>query len=165
MQTLLSQLSAFDSFTAPDAQPLLRQARRLISEFETRIPELPANELLSQLDSYDLLHRIVYRRPAPDEPQNAAILRVFRARLQGDRSISDALLYRAIKSRIRQRQAAFLTTPLRWLALTLEEWFNAARDGDLEPDSEENRLRIDLLRTSDLRAFTLDQAAFKASLV
>lgn len=140
------------------------QAIAAIADFEAAMPTMAPDALLAQLDSYDLLHRLIYRRPAPDEPQDSTLLAIFNRRLRGDLTISDSLLYTALVARIRQHHRPYHGAPMRWLSLTIEEWYHQAMDGDLEPDSDENRRRIHCLLTTDLRAFTLDQAGFKASI-
>ena len=120
------------------------------------------------IDVYDLLHRVTYRRPADRGFVNGIILKALEARIHGDRSVDEYVLYRAIRSGIGRKDKAFFDRPLQWLCLTEESWYNEAVNGyDRSRLSDYDILnRAAILRETDLFAFECsNQTTFKRRLL
>lgn len=116
----------------------------------------------------DLLTRMAYGRPAPDALLNQIFSQVFEARIHGDMTIAESDLYLAIKAGLARRDPAYLGRPLRWLSLTLAEWYSQvrlrARFNPSIPQTEANA-RLAILLTEDLMAFTPDPMRLKRRLL
>lgn len=151
-----------------NARRFVEDATVWISNVRKQIDSYPVGKALALIDVYDLLHRVTYRRPADRGFVNGIILRAFEARIHGDISVDEYVLYRAIRSGIGRKDKAFFDRPLQWLCLTEESWYNEAVKGyDRSRLSDYDILnRAAILLETDLFAFEgSNQTAFKRRLL
>lgn len=159
---------AFNDCAAPtvEMRDALRQARQWLQRVEQCVGVLPIEEVLNALAHYDLIHRVVYRKP------NSGFLRqwhmsVVDARIKGNTAINDLYLFRAIDVALRQRDVAYLGRPLQWFSITLERWVKECMPtGAFRGLSVAETIdRTALLIGQDLRAFTSRQDELKHRLL
>lgn len=112
-----------------NARRFVEDATVWISNVRKQIDVYPIGKALALIDVYDLLHRVTYLRPADRGFINGIILKALEARIHGDRSVDEYVLYRAIRSGIGRKDKAFFDRPLQWLCLTEESWYNEASKG------------------------------------
>lgn len=151
-----------------EALRLVGEATAWISNVRKQIDSYPVGKALALIEVYDLLHRVTYRRPADRGFVNGVILKAFEAKIHGDRSVDEYVLYRAIRSGIGRKDKAFFDRPLQWLCLTEESWYNEATKGyDRSRLSDYDILnRAAILLETDLFAFEgSNQTAFKHRLL
>lgn len=150
-----------------EAREVIRLASEWVRTVEGRFNTLAPGEALLLADHYDLMHRIVFRSPADKGVLDRIILRAFDARIHGDKSVDEYVLYKAVERRIWQREQAFLDKPLTWLSLSLGEWHKQALKGfDRSELSDYDIIsRVNILLNTDLTAFEgRDQQSFKQRL-
>lgn len=166
-----NELGLFMSQTSRQSREAMRlvgEATAWISNVRKQIDSYPVGKALALIDVYDLLHRVTYRRPADRGFVNDIILRAFEARIHGDTSVDEYMLYRAIRSGIGRKDKAFFNRPLQWFCLTEESWYNEAVNGyDRSRLSDYDILnRATILLETDLFAFEgSNQTAFKRRLL
>lgn len=166
-----NELGLFKAQTSRQSREALRlvgEATAWISNVRKQIDAYPVGKSLALIDVYDLLHRVTYRRPADKGFVNGIILKALEARIHGDRSVDEYVLYRAIRSGINRKDKAFFGRPLQWLCLTEESWYNEAVKGyDRSRLSDYDILnRATILLETDLFAFEgSNQTAFKRRLL
>lgn len=151
-----------------NARRFVEDATVWISNVRKQIDVYPIGKALALIDVYDLLHRVTYLRPADRGFINGIILKALEARIHGDRSVDEYVLYRAIRSGIGRKDKAFFDRPLQWLCLTEESWYNEATKGyDRSRLSDYDILnRAAILLETDLFAFEgSNQTAFKHRLL
>ena len=151
-----------------NARRFVEDAIVWISNVRKQIDAYPIGKALALIDVYDLLHRVTYRRPADRGFVNGIILKAFEARIHGDTTVDEYVLYRAIRSGINRKDKAFFGRPLQWLCLTEESWYNEAIKGyDRSRLSDYDILnRAAILLETDLFAFEgSNQTAFKRRLL
>lgn len=98
---------------------------------------------------------------------NGIILRAFDARIHGDKTVDEYMLYRAIHSRIIRKDKAFFDRPLRWLCLCNKCWYDEAIAGYDKTDLATYDIinRASILMDADLYAYEgRNQAMFKQHL-
>lgn len=166
-----NELGLFMTQTSRQSREAMRfvgEATAWISNVRKQIDSYPVGKALALIDVYDLLHRVTYRRPADRGFVNGIILRAFEARIHGDISVDEYVLYRAIRSGIGRKDKAFFGRPLQWLCLTEESWYNEATKGyDRSRLSDYDILnRAAILLETDLFAFEgSNQTVFKHRLL
>lgn len=151
-----------------NARRFVEDATVWISNVRKQIDFYPVGKALVLIDVYDLLHRVTYQRPADRSFVNGVILKAFEAKIHGDRSVDEYVLYRAIRSGIDRKDKAFFGRPLQWLCLTEESWYNEAVKGyDRSRLSDYDILnRAAILLETDLFAFEgSNQTVFKRRLL
>lgn len=151
-----------------NARRFVEDATVWISNVRKQIDAYPIGKALALIDVYDLLYRITYQHPADRNFVNGIILKALEARIHGDRSVDEYVLYRAIRSGIGRKDKAFFDRPLQWLCLTEESWYNEAVKGyDRSRLSDYDILnRATILLETDLFAFEgSNQTAFKRRLL
>ena len=151
-----------------NARRFVEDATVWISNVRKQIDSYPVGKALALIDVYDLLYRVTYQRPADRSFVNGIILKAFEGRIQGDKSVDESELYRAIRSGIDRKDKAFFGRPLHWLCLTEESWYNEATKGyDRSRLSDYDILnRATILLETDLFAFEgSNQTAFKRRLL
>lgn len=150
-----------------EATRLIGEVTNWLNNVEPRIRTYTPAAALTLTDAYDLMHRIAYCRPADTSTINPIILKAFEARIHGDRTVDEYILYRAIRTAITRHDKAYLGRPLEWMSRSIDTWYNEAKHGyehtTLPPYDIISRATI-LLQT-DLRAYEGPrQAAFKRHL-
>ncbi len=151
-----------------NARRFVEDATLWISNVRKQIDFYPVGKTLALIEVYDLLHRVTYRRPADRGFVNGVILKAFEAKIHGDRSVDEYVLYRAIRSGIDRKDKDFFNRPLQWLCLTEESWYNEAVKGyDRSRLSDYDILnRATILLETDLFAFEgSNQTVFKRRLL
>lgn len=151
-----------------NARRFVEDATVWISNVRKQIDSYPVGKALALIDVYDLLHRVTYRRPADKNIVNGIILKALEARIHGDKSVDEYVLYRAIRSGIDRKDKTFFDRPLQWLCLTEESWYNEAVKGyDRSRLSDYDILsRAAILLETDLFAFEgSNQTTFKRRLL
>ncbi len=120
-----NELGAF----MPDFRPTTewKQVRKIAGEVTGRIEALfplmsPTQKMMSGT-AYDLAHRLAYYNPADRSILNRHILEAFDARIHGDRTVDEYVLYRSIDVRLLQCDKAFFDKPLVWTSHCLSDWF------------------------------------------
>lgn len=151
-----------------NARRFVEDATVWISNVRKQIDSYPVGKALDLIDVYDLLYRVTYQRPADRGFVNGIILKALEARIHGDRSVDEYVLYRAIRSGINRKDKAIFGRPLQWLCLTEESWYNEAVKGyDRSRLSDYDILnRATILLETDLFAFEgSNQTTFKRRLL
>lgn len=151
-----------------NARRFVEDATVWISNVRKQINAYPIGKAQALIDVYDLLYRITYQHPADRNFVNGIILKALEARIHGDRSVDEYVLYRAIRSGIGRKDKAFFDRPLQWLCLTEESWYNEAVKGyDRSRLSDYDILnRAAILLETDLFAFEgSNQTTFKRRLL
>lgn len=150
------------------ARRFVEDATVWISNVRKQIDSYPVGKALALIDVYDLLHRVTYQRPADIGFVNDIILKALEAKIHGDRSVDEYVLYRAILSGIDRKDKAFFGRPLQWLCLTEESWYNEAVKGYGRSRLSDYDIlnRAAILLETDLFAFEgSNQTAFKRRLL
>lgn len=150
-----------------EAREVVRLASEWVKTIENGSNSYTPGEALLLVDHYDLMHRVAFRLPADKEVLNRIILRAFDARIHGDKSVDEYILYKAVERRIWQREKAFLDKPLTWLGLCISEWHKQALKGfDRSELSDYDIIsRVNILLNTDLTAFEgRNQQSFKQRL-
>lgn len=150
-----------------EAMRLIREATTLVNNVKSHIESFSAGETLSLIDTFDLVHRIASLQPADRTLVNGIILRAFDARIHGDKTVDEYMLYRAIHARIIRKDKAFFDRPLKWLCQTLGGWHKEAIGGyDKTCLSVYDIInRASILMDADLYAYEgSNQAMFKQHL-
>lgn len=150
-----------------EAREVVRFASEWVKTVESGFNSYTPGEALLLTDHYDLLHRVAFRLPADKEVINRIILRAFDARIHGDKSVDEYILYKAVERRIWQREKAFLDKPLTWLSLSLGEWHKQALKGFDHAELSDYDIisRVNILLNTDLTAFEgRNQQSFKQRL-
>ena len=166
-----NELGLFKAQTSRQSREALRlvgEATAWISNVRKQIDTYPVGKALALIEVYDLLHRVTYRRPADRSFVNGVILKALEARIHGDRSVDEYVLYRAIRSGIDRKDKDFFNRQLQWLCLTEESWYNEASKGyDRSRLSDYDILnRATILLETDLFAFEgSNQTTFKRRLL
>lgn len=73
--------------------------------------------------AYDLAHRLAYCSPADRSILNRHLLEAFDARIHGNKTVDEYVLYRCIDRRLLQRDKVFFDKPLVWTSHCLSDWF------------------------------------------
>ena len=150
-----------------EAIEIVRLASEWVKTVKSDFNSYTPGEALLLVDHYDLMHRVAFRLPADKEVLDRIILRAFDARIHGDKSVDEYILYKAVERRIWQREKAFLDKPLTWLSLSLGEWHKQALKGfDRSEQSDYDIIsRVNILLSTDLTAFEgHNQQTFKQQL-
>lgn len=150
-----------------EARDVLRKASEWVRTVEDRFNSLAPGEALLLVDHYDLMHRVAFRLPADKEVLYRIILQAFDARIHGDKSVDEYILYKVVERRIWQREKAFLDKPLRWLGLCIGEWHKQALKGFDHTELSDYDIisRVNILLNTDLTAFEgRNQQSFKQRL-
>lgn len=150
-----------------EAREVVRWASEWVRTVEGRFNTLVPGEALLLADHYDLIHRVAFRLPADKGVLDRIILRAFDARIHGDKSVDEYILYKAVERRVRQREKAFLNRPLTWLGLCISEWHKQALKGfdHTELSDYDILSRVNILLNTDLTAFEgHNQQSFKQQL-
>lgn len=150
-----------------EAIEIVRLASEWVKTIESGSNSYTPGEALLLADHYDLLHRVAFRLPADKEVINRIILRAFDARIHGDKSVDEYILYKAVERRIWQREKTFLEKPLTWLGLSLGEWHKQALKGFDHTELSDYDIisRVNILLNTDLTAFEgRNQQPFKQHL-
>lgn len=148
-----------------EARDLMRQASEWVRTVD--FDSLTPGEALLLVDHYDLMHRVAFRLPADKKVLDRIILRAFDARIHGDKSVDEYILYKAVERRIWQREQVFLDKPLTWLGLCINEWHKQALIGfdHTELSDYDILSRANILLSTDLTAFEgSNQQSFKQQL-
>lgn len=148
-----------------EARDLMMQASEWVRTVDFN--SLTPGEALILADHYDLMHRVAFRLPADKKVLDRIILRAFDARIHGDKSVDEYILYKAVERRIWQREKPFLEKPLTWLGLCISEWHKQALNGfdHTELSNYDIISRVNILLTTDLTAFEgRNQQSFKQQL-
>lgn len=111
----------------PEAREVVEQAYDWVKAAERHFKTWPPGDALKLADAYELMHRIAFNLPANTDYVNKIVLQAFRAMLQGDTTVDQYILYKAIETRARRRDPAFLDAPLDWLSRTLAHWHAQAK--------------------------------------
>lgn len=139
-------------------------ARNWLDAVKTAIDTMTAGDALALIDSYDMMHRIAYCRQSPRQFTDRYKLQAFDARIHGDKSVDQYILFRAIDAEIKRQNKQFFGKPLQWYSLTLDSWYNEFKSGrSARPLSVYDTLqRVTILLQSDLRIFeSRNEAAYK----
>lgn len=150
-----------------EAIEIVRLASEWVKTIESRFNSYTPGEALLLADHYDLMHRVAFRLPADKGVLDRIILRAFDARIHGDKSVDEYILYKAVERRIWQREKSFLDKPLTWLGLCINEWHKQALKGFDHTELSDYDIisRVNILLNTDLTAFEgSNQQTFKQRL-
>ncbi len=150
-----------------EAIEIVRLASEWVKTVESGFNSYTPGDALLLTDHYDLMHRVAFRLPADKKVLDRIILRAFDARIHGDKSVDEYILYKAVERRIWQREKAFLDKPLTWLSLSLGEWHKQALKGFDHAELSDYDIisRVNILLNTDLTAFEgRNQQSFKQRL-
>lgn len=150
-----------------EAISLIGETTVWINNVKRRIDSYSAADALRLADLFDFMHRIASQRPADTTFINRIILRAFDARIHGDKTVDEYILYRAIRAAVNRRDKAFLGRPLDWLCISEEQWYNEASLGYEHTTLSAYDIinRTSILLESDLFVYEgLNQMEFKRQL-
>lgn len=150
-----------------DAARLISEAKRWADKVKTHINLYSAAEALALTDIIDLMHRIAYQQPADRALINGIIFKAFDARIHGEKTVDEYMLYRAIRAGIARKDKAFLDRPMQWLCLCNKCWYDEAVKGYGQSglSSYDIISRATILMEADLLAYEgRNQTAFKRRL-
>lgn len=150
-----------------EAGEVVRLASEWVRMVEGRFNSLTPGDALLLADHYDLMHMVAFRLPADKGILDRIIQSAFNARIHGDKSVNEYILYKAVERRILQREQAFLDKPLTWLVQCISEWHEQALEGFDHTELSDYDIisRVNILLDSDLTAFEgSNQQAFKQRL-
>lgn len=120
--TLLEHATALLRLHAT-GEDIARPARLWLQQAEAAIPAMTPADALELLPSFEALHHVAWSTAAPRRFTNGQYLRAFTARIGGDTSVSDELLFTAISRAVNiRRDPDFMGKPLQWYTLTIERW-------------------------------------------
>ncbi len=165
---LLSLMQRTAPYRTRDVAPaplsaVVKEAKHWIDGVERCIHTIAPHLILTALYPFDLVHRMVFRRPASTAFLNRWYIHVFNAKVNGDRQISDSALLGVISARLSHRDPLYFDRPLLWYSSTLDRWMKlcagSAEFADM-PLDEALSIAATLI-DNDLIAFVPDQDAFK----
>lgn len=166
--SLANEQSAFlskQSLTS-DAAAIRIAAKEWVVRVESIIDNLSHADALIAIGVFDLIHRIGYGIPADSRYIDRYKLGAFKAYIHGDESVNQYVLFQIISDEISRHSKAYFGRPLDWYCTCIDRWFRNFRTGKssvLQSDYDTfNQVKI--LLSSDLRAFTPKQEAFKRAL-
>lgn len=151
----------------PGNTPLTRQiettARNWVETVRAQLDTAPPGDALDLIVSYDLVHRVAYRRPADTDTVNRCVMRAFEAHLHGDTTVDKYALYRTVAQQLRARNTVFFGRPLQWASAMLAKWYANFRTGisEVAQPAYDTRQQVDILLGENLRAFDPDPALYK----
>lgn len=115
------------------------------------------------------MHRIAFGSSPNVEEINRLKLEAFDAMIHGDKEVDEYIMFRVIRTAVRQRNKAFLDKPLTWSCLVLERWHKEAVDGfdntkltDYDIQSRVNIARIRRIRLRRQQAGAIQEEACRA---
>lgn len=156
-------ISRYPNITAssPNDAAWLRNA-------QSQLPAMPPSQALDTILRYDYIYRITYHRPPSTALIDRYILQAFEAHIQGDTTIDQYTLYRAIDTPVRQARNGYLDRPLQWWSTSLDRWYRQAT-GTRKPPPDESLYdqlsQAAILLQADLWAYRpTDQQQFKQHL-
>lgn len=155
-----------DVASGQSVRDICLSAKDWIYGVEENINLMTSDDRLKLLDSYDWMHRIAYRSPAPVKFLNNHILSAFDARIHGDRTVDEFRLFHSIGDALNRRHdEAYFDKPLKWYSMTLGDWTAWAEEGRLNrlPLHSEICVTSELLG-SDLFSFVPRQQDFKSAI-
>lgn len=180
---ILSQANSADMFVpaqsaeSAENQSLMHIARTWLEAVSRRIPTMSAGDALELLASFDAIHHLVFHAPADKAFVTTHVLNAFNAFMEGDRSVDEYRLFRAVNAEIDRCNISFLGEPMDWTCRKLEEWWRNFRhisDKNVirHPDASAHKALSDydtiqqasILLDQDLWAFEPDQDRFKSLL-
>lgn len=138
-----------------EAKEVVRLATEWVRMVEECFNSLTPGEALLLADYYALMHMVAFRSLADKALLDRIILNAFDARIHGDKSVNEYILYKAIECRVWQREQAFLDKPLTWLGLCISEWHKQALKGFAHTELSDYDIicRVNILLDTDLAAF------------
>ncbi len=149
---------------APDTKAksaAVTAAKSWLTKAERAMATMKAMDALETLSIYDLLHKIVFRKPVFSDFRDKYILQAFEALKQGDRSIDRYVLFDCITDASRQyNDSPFLSEPLRWQRLEMAQWvedFSNKENTDIPP--YETLQRATIISRTDFASFGLKNKA------
>lgn len=151
-----------------EAMRLIREATTWVNNVKSHIDSYSAGEALPLIDVFDLVHRIACLQPADRAFINDIILKAFEAKIHGDITVDEYMLYRAVHSRISRKDKAFFDRPLKWLCMCNKCWHDEAIAGYDKTGLPVYDIinRASILLEADLYAYEgRNQKAFKQHLV
>lgn len=147
-----NELGAF----MPDFRPIAewsrvrKTAREVTGRLEALFQSmLPAQKMMCET-AYDLAHRLAYYCPADQSILNKHLLEAFDARIHGDKTVDEYVLYRCIDRRLFQRDKAFFDKPLIWTSYCMSDWFKSQ---DKRKSDYDRISQTTILLDSNLGAF------------
>lgn len=180
---ILSHANSADMFVpalsaeSAENQSLIRIARMWLEAVSRCISALSAGDALEILASFDAIHHLVFHAPADKAFVTTCVLNAFNAFMEGDRSVDEYRLFRAVNAEIDRCNASFLGEPMDWTCRKLEEWWRnfrsvGSQSSTKNPNASELQALSDydtiqqasILLDQDLWAFEPDQARFKTLL-
>lgn len=150
-----------------EGKAVVAAAREWIKRVDARIAEMSAGEALSVINVYDVIHRIVFRRPADRQQTDRIKLSAFEARLHSDSSVDEYELFHAIGTELNRGNKAYFDRPLQWYSLSLDRWHKNFPHGICKKTmSTYDTLRqVEALLDENLWAFESNQDAYKSALL
>ncbi len=102
-----------------------KTAKEVTRRLEALFPSMsPAQKMMSEM-AYDMGHRIAYHTAADQSILNRNLLEAFDAKIHGDKTVDEYVLYWRINRRLFQRDTVFFDKPLAWTSLCLHDWFES----------------------------------------
>ncbi len=120
-----NELDAFMPGFRPTAEwnRVRKTAREVTKRLEKQFLSMSPTQKMMSETAYDLAHRIAYYKAADRSILNKHLLEAFDAKIHGDKTVDEYVLYRYIDLRLLQRDPAFFDNPLAWTRLCLHDWF------------------------------------------
>ncbi len=167
--SLLQYCSVYKNFDVSliTRRSLASDSKGWLDILKENLHAIPDCEVIHALEGYDMLHRRIYKEPAPADVMSRGYMRAFGTRMKGDRRISETDLFRVVSERLRFRDKTFFGIPLSWHSDTLSRWHEEfCKNGySCQASKAEALDRGSLLLAYDLFAFEgSGEKAFKTKL-
>ncbi len=122
-----NELGAFMPDFRPTAEwiRVRKAAKEMTGRLEALFLSMSSAQKMMCETAYDLAHRLAYYSPADQSILNRHLLEAFDARIHGDKTVDEYVLYRSIDRRLFQRDKAFFDKPLVWTSYCLSDWFKS----------------------------------------
>ena len=164
---LTAEYSAASADGSPSALARIsKEAAIWLAECERTLPTTAPRHLTDIAAYFDIIHRIVRHRPAPEQAIANAHERVIEAYLAGDKSILETDVMRIIGDAMARDIRHVQPAKLSWYVRTQERWLRESRQDATFPDISraEALLRAAILLRANLFALTSSQQEYKAEL-
>jgi len=148
---------------SPAAGAIAKVSADWIRGVNGSISRLTDGDRLKALECYDWIHRIALHMPADNHFLNKHILTAFDARISGDKTVDEYLLFKWVYDALERRHdQAFFGKPLKWYSMILGEWVKTSQNGSIDRLPLNKAVCIaSVLLGSDLFAYISRQDTFK----
>lgn len=147
-----------------EAVALAGLARQWVSAVASRLQAMSPGEALQLSDALGVMQRMA---GGLGKRSDRLVLNAFEARQQGDRTVDEYALFRAIGHEISRKNGPFFGSPLAWHSTSLDRWWRnfeyGASVGRLSDDDTISQVGI--LMGENLWAFVADERRYKERLI